>query len=119
MSSELKDFGNLVGFDVFCHFVKTNITAKVIQIIVFVALIFAFTYNHYRLDKPCVQWEKRKSPFADMFGGPSETTFCIKYRFWPNGISSKSGHTHRIPADLIYLFIGAGIIYFTKDIKHK
>lgn len=120
MNNKLKEFCNILGVDTFCRYMKTKLTAKTIQMLVFAILVVAFTFNHYRFTKSCVEWKKGASPFADVFGdGISEINICTKYGLWPDGITAKSGHTHRIPADLIFLFVGAGIIYFTKDLKHK
>lgn len=117
--NKAKDFFNLLGLDVVVRFIKKYPT-KIIQITVFVLLIFAFTFNHYRFTKPCVEWKKGTSPFADVFvNSPKEVNICAKYGLLPNGITTKNVHTRRIPADFIFLFVGVGIIYFTKDIKSK
>ncbi|MDD2758388.1 MAG: hypothetical protein PHD72_03405 [Patescibacteria group bacterium] len=96
---------------------------KTIQIIIFVLLIFAFTFNHYSFIKPCVKWEKeiaQKIRFTKI--APVETyevSRCKRYGVFPTSIRLKILQTRRIPADLIFIFIGAGILYFTKDIKCK
>jgi len=89
-------------------------TSKILQITVFVILIFVFIFNHYRLNKSCKETEKTFSIILK-----TEIYMCKKYEFWPNSIVLKSNPSSRIPADLISLFIGAGIFYFTKNNNNK
>ncbi|MDD2656855.1 MAG: hypothetical protein PHQ18_04825 [Patescibacteria group bacterium] len=112
---------------------KIKISSKVIQFCVFVFLIFSFTLNHYQINTSCKKWIKVSHKKIDINAINSlatgndnyvksadvyeELSVCDKYNFWPSSISFKMGISHRIPADLIFIFIGAGIIYFTRDIN--
>lgn len=108
--------------------------SKFIQILVFISLIIAFTFNHYSVFKTCentypkgkedlnlhLKLEKSKIENTRSMRALSYQ-LCLKdYGVgYIHIIELKKKQVEKIPADLIFIFIGGGIIYFTKSKKRK
>jgi hypothetical protein len=92
--------------------------SKFIQILVFIALIIAFTLNHYQVYKTCERAHSYK-----IEGQAKEKDIARCKLYFKNGLISiielKRNQVEKIPADLIFIFIGGGIIYFTKGKNKK